>query len=619
MQGIPGAKLGDTWEWTKAPAYVWTNVTPASSPVARDDHAMTYDAAHSDAILFGGRDANGTPLGDTWLWTGTAWVNVTAAGGPSPRFGAAMTYDVARGVVVLVGGDDGTKKLNDVWEWDGAAQRWHQVVPIGMSPPARSYAALSSFDASNPGVALFGGLGAAQLNDTWIWNGKRWTQASVAGAAPSARQHAEMVYDAVAHRMVLYGGLDARRINSDQWIATITGAAPASSPATSSGDFDGDGKSDVTIFGRPPAAGTSCSRARTTRRRQYVWGFSGDIAVRGDFDGDGKADVAVYRPSNGTWYILQSSTGYTTYVTHAWGLAGDVPVPGDYDGDGKTDIAVYRPSNSGWYILESSTNYTSFISQLWGLGGDMAVPGDYDGDGKTDIAVYRPSTGDWYILQSSTSYTTYVSYLWGLGGDVPVAGDYDGDGKTDVAVYRPSTGGWYILLSSAGYTTYVSQVWGLTGDRPVIGDFDGDGKTDIAVYRPSTGGWYILLSSNGYLRQLRVGHRWRHPAAPASLGARPSNAQRAARGLSKVFRAAHKRVSATQIANVFASSGGGLVAGPSSRCHSAQDSGRRWSFSACSSRARRSCRRRPRLDSAASRWKTPPGARRSRVGSRAET
>jgi hypothetical protein len=38
----------------------------------------------------------------------------------------------------------------------------------------------------------------------------------------------------------------------------------------------------------------------------------------------------VYRPSNGGWYILKSSTNYTTYVGYVWGLGGDVPVAADY-------------------------------------------------------------------------------------------------------------------------------------------------------------------------------------------------------------------------------------------------------------------------------------------------
>ena len=44
------------------------------------------DAA-GHVLLFGGRDSNGTALGDTWLWDGTTW---TAYGGAAPpaRFGA---------------------------------------------------------------------------------------------------------------------------------------------------------------------------------------------------------------------------------------------------------------------------------------------------------------------------------------------------------------------------------------------------------------------------------------------------------------------------------------------------------------------------------------------------
>jgi uncharacterized repeat protein (TIGR03803 family) len=265
------------------------------------------------------------------------------------------------------------------------------------------------------------------------------------------------------------------------------------------GDFDADGKSDLTVY-RPSNDAWYILQSSTsfTTYVSYLWGLAGDVAVRGDFDGDGKEDIAVYRPSNGGWYILLSSTGYTTYVSFLWGVAGDTPETADYDGDGKTDIAVYRPSSGGWYILSSSTNYTTYVSYVWGLSGDMPVPGDYDGDGKADIAVYRPFNGGWYILQSSTGYTTYVSYLWGLTGDLPILGDFDGDGKTDLAVYRPSNGGWYILKSSTNGTTYGSYLWGLTGDLPVLGDFDGDGKTEIAVYRPSNGGWYILLSSTNY-------------------------------------------------------------------------------------------------------------------------
>jgi hypothetical protein len=139
-----------------------------------------------------------------------------------------------------------------------------------------------------------------------------------------------------------------------------------------------------------------------------------------DFDTDGKTDISVFRPETGTWYVLNSSSNFSTYSTYQWGALGDVPVTGDYDGDGNLDLAVFRPSNGVWYILKSSTNYSTAISYQWGVPGDIAVSGDFDGDGKADIVVFRPSDATWWILKSSANFTAAAVYHWGSGSDVPL-------------------------------------------------------------------------------------------------------------------------------------------------------------------------------------------------------
>ena len=65
--------------------------------------------------------------------------------------------------------------------------------------------------------------------------------------------------------------------------------------------------------------------------------------------------------------------------------------------DNRADISVYRPSDGTWYRLDSQNN--AFSAIRFGLADDRTAPADYDSDGRTDTAVFRD--GMWYILNSS--------------------------------------------------------------------------------------------------------------------------------------------------------------------------------------------------------------------------
>ncbi|MBM3190482.1 MAG: hypothetical protein FJZ90_17425, partial [Chloroflexi bacterium] len=235
-----------------------------------------------------------------------------------------------------------------------------------------------------------------------------------------------------------------------------------------------------------------------------------------DVDGDGRRELIVWRPGNGRWYVLRSSTeySYAGAAFYTWGAAGDTPLLGDLDKDGKDDLIVWRPGNGKWYVLLSSKAYSAAYARFytWGAAGDVPLVGDVDGDGYDDLIVWRPSNGKWYVLVSSKSYSAAYArfYTWGAAGDVPLLGDLDGDGKDDLIVWRPSNGRWYVLLSTKGYATAQSWIftWGAAGDTPLLGRLDGDTRDDPMVWRPSLGKWYALLSTKAYAPAQARLHHW---------------------------------------------------------------------------------------------------------------
>lgn len=261
-------------------------------------------------------------------------------------------------------------------------------------------------------------------------------------------------------------------------------------PRRTSFDFDGDGKTDISIF-RPSLGQWWYQRSSDGQVPAAQFGTGTDKLVPADYTGDGKTDIAYWQPSTGAWFVLRSENN--TYYSFPFGANGDIPVPADYDGDGQADAAVFRPSNSTWYINKSTGGITI---QQFGASDDVPVVADYDGDGKSDIAIFRPGSAEWWIQRSSAGL---FACQFGSSGDKPVQGDYTGDGKADVAFWRPSTGEWFILRSEN--LSFFAAPFGAIGDIPTPGDYDGDGKFDFGVFRSSSNTWFVNRSTQGTLIQ----------------------------------------------------------------------------------------------------------------------
>jgi PQQ-like domain len=207
----------------------WREATPATSPALRTGAAMVYDSARQEIVMFGGHTSTGR-VAETWTWDGSDWHLEAPATSPTGRSFPSLAYDSIRGEVVLFGGMLAVGgSAHDTWTWNGSD--WTQEAPL-LSPPTRDSASMT-FDTARGETVLFGGYGAGgPVNDTWTWNGENWT-AETPAASPPLRTSAGMTYDAARQEVVLLGGIDRSAHRNDIWVwngQTWTERTPATRP-----------------------------------------------------------------------------------------------------------------------------------------------------------------------------------------------------------------------------------------------------------------------------------------------------------------------------------------------------------------------------------------------------
>ena len=292
-----------------------------------------------------------------------------------------------------------------------------------------------------------------------------------------------------------------------------TGIANQINPYMSSGDFNGDGKSDLAILSWNTGGFTSYvttflsngdrSFAAARTNVAYNQGVVGGDGIPGsmvaaDFNGDGKLDVAVvgdYISFGGVSILLGNGDGTfkagTSFATS--GDYGRVAVS-DLNGDGIPDLVVTNYFEFGGsptiFLGKGDGTFTSKpASFTLDYFPTSVVVGDFNRDGVLDLAFSDLSgveialgNGDGTFKETAASPIVPPSELSSL-----VIGDFNHDGKLDIAGVDDYNDR-IVLLIGAGdgsftvtpTTPVVSPNW-LGPFAVVAADFNGDGVPDLAM------------------------------------------------------------------------------------------------------------------------------------------
>ncbi|MFO1304595.1 MAG: FG-GAP and VCBS repeat-containing protein [Burkholderiales bacterium] len=255
------------------------------------------------------------------------------------------------------------------------------------------------------------------------------------------------------------------------------------------GDYDGDGMTDLTSswFACSPACSggieTRLSSGGSYFHPATMWLFA-------DFDGNGRSDT-ISAEAAGWTVRLSGSTSGNVIFSGGGGWVPFVSAPPrapdfDFNGDGKSDLLWINPAGAvAVWLMNGAT--TIEARMLWDQPGWRVIAvGDFNGDGKSDI-LWRSDAGETAIWLMNGSTALSATVILGASNWFPEhVGDFDGDGRDDI-LWRDAFAGesavWLMdgAAARAGAVIFTAFEWQVVQ----VGDFDGDGKEDLLWRGPN--------------------------------------------------------------------------------------------------------------------------------------